>query len=130
MKLSNEIESHISQCSNTLIRKILKNLSIMLAPMAPHVASEIFHSLTTPESNQDVFSAIWPQAEAVEASMYLKKKLIVQINGKFFKSITYDPKTLPENLLSLVKVQFPFKFEIQNCKTVENINNKVFNFLF
>lgn len=76
-------------------RQVLENLVIVLAPFAPHVAEELWHSALGHESS--VCDAKWP----VWNEDYLKESTVtmaVSFNGKARYNITVNPETPREEL--------------------------------
>ena len=69
---------YINQVGSTLDRKSLETLVILLAPLAPHLAEELWQMLGNEPS---VFDAKWPE---VDPEMLVVEKVVVavQVNGK------------------------------------------------
>lgn len=79
-------------------RQVFSNLVIMLSPIVPHFAEEIWEMLGNKES---VFKASWPQYEPallVEESM----ELVVQVNGKLRSKIQASREISEEELKAMV----------------------------
>jgi leucyl-tRNA synthetase len=71
-----------------LSKQIMKNLLIILSPLAPHLTEELWHDLGQQTS---IFKATWPVYDEkliVDATI----KLIVQVNGKLRDTIEVDAK--------------------------------------
>ncbi len=85
-------------------RAILEPLVILIAPFAPHIAEELWESLTTDASlrkGESVFDAHWPQYEEkylVETSV----KLGVQFNGKVRFDMFFPADATPEQMVEMV----------------------------
>jgi leucyl-tRNA synthetase len=80
MKLNNELSDFLKksqEISKSSKDMIIKNLSILLFPMAPHIASEIYENYF----GEDLINITWPlvDAENLKDPTY---ELVIQINGK------------------------------------------------
>ena len=84
-------------------RAILEPLVILIAPFAPHIAEELWESLTpapSPRRGESVCDARWPQYEEkylVETSI----KLGVQFNGKVRFDMLFPADATPEQMVEL-----------------------------
>ena len=79
-------------------RSILADLLVVLAPFAPHVAEELWHSaLGRPDDESIVRDAAWPAFN----DEYLKESTVtmaVSFNGKARYNITVDPAASREEI--------------------------------
>ncbi len=79
-------------------RRILADLLVVLAPFAPHVAEELWHSaLGRPDDESIVRDAAWPAFN----DEYLKESTVtmaVSFNGKARYNITVDPAASREEI--------------------------------
>ena len=80
MKINNDLSKFLK--NNEDISKeskdmIVRNLCILLFPMAPHIASEVFEEYF----NEDLINTAWPQVDTknLKDPTY---ELVIQINGK------------------------------------------------
>ncbi|WP_370979763.1 leucine--tRNA ligase [Agaribacterium sp. ZY112] len=81
MELLNEVSRHADRANPqglAVEREALNSMTLMLAPIVPHIAHELWQALghTTP-----VIDAVWPQADD-NAMKRSSITLIVQVNGK------------------------------------------------
>ena len=86
MKLSNAMASHLEGSSDVFAAEALRNLFILLAPFAPHLAEELWLKLAgrTPSDaleQHSIHRQSWPQADAT-ALVRDTIELVIQIKGK------------------------------------------------
>ena len=86
MKLSNAMASHLEGSSDVFAAEALRNLFILLAPFAPHLAEELWLKLAgrTPSDaleQHSIHRQSWPQAD-VTALVRDTIELVIQIKGK------------------------------------------------
>ena len=82
-----------------------KNLVLMIAPLAPHLAEELWNILGNKES---VFSHSWPKYNPLKLQSD-EMKLVVQVNGKVRANITMDKNLNKDDILN-------------RCKDLENVS--------
>jgi len=80
MKLNNELSDFLKnsqEISKSSKETIIKNISILLFPMAPHIASEVYENYF----GEDLIKITWPlvDTENLKDPTY---ELVIQINGK------------------------------------------------
>ena len=80
MKLNNELSDFLKisqEISKSSKEIIIKNISILLFPMAPHIASEVYENYF----GEDLIKITWPlvDTENLKDPTY---ELVIQINGK------------------------------------------------
>eukprot|EP00051_Salpingoeca_urceolata_P010667 m.130873 g.130873 ORF g.130873 m.130873 type:complete len:908 (-) comp16803_c0_seq1:450-3173(-) len=88
MKLSNTLRDVHGSCSASVVAESVRTLLVMLAPMAPHVASELWEVVRAwpcPshfDSSKDVLAQSWP---AVDQTALVQDviDLTIQVGGKF-----------------------------------------------
>ncbi|MFM1811100.1 MAG: hypothetical protein RLZZ336_38 [Cyanobacteriota bacterium] len=78
MKLSNAMASHLERCSDAVALEALNVLLVLLAPFAPHLASELWLQLDGPG---EVHQQPWPQVDRL-ALVRDTVQLVIQIKGK------------------------------------------------
>ena len=91
MKLSNAMASHLEGSSDVFAAEALRNLFILLAPFAPHLAEELWLKLAgrTPSDaleQHSIHRQSWPQADAT-ALVRDTIELVIQIKGKMRGSL-------------------------------------------
>jgi leucyl-tRNA synthetase len=77
------------------VREAIEALVVMLAPMAPHVAEELWEALG--HDGSLLKSATWPQADA-DLARKDELEIPIQVNGKLRSKITATPETPDEDL--------------------------------
>ncbi|KAL7998746.1 putative leucine-tRNA ligase, valine-tRNA ligase, rossmann-like alpha/beta/alpha sandwich [Plasmopara halstedii] len=94
MKLSNLLAESRSQVEGSVAYNVaLKTLILMLAPLAPHSASEMFQALQDGSEALDVHACAWPEYDY----KLLKRahvKVVLQVHGKPRDTITVDSALL------------------------------------
>ena len=80
MKFNNELSDFLKnsqEISKSSKEIIIKNISILLYPMAPHIASEVYENYF----GEDLIKITWPlvDTENLKDPTY---ELVIQINGK------------------------------------------------
>ena len=78
MKLSNAMASHLERCSEAVATEALNALLVLLAPFAPHLASDLWQQLDGPG---EVHQQAWPQVDR-SALVRDTVQLVIQIKGK------------------------------------------------
>ncbi len=95
MELTNALYAAESDLSATVMRAVLRDLTLLMSPFAPHIAEELWHRL---HQDGSVLEARWPQADP-ELARDETVHVVVQVNGKVRDRLTV-PKGLPRNELS------------------------------
>ena len=95
MELTNELYAAEAKLSATVLRGVLRDLTLLMSPFAPHIAEELWHRL---HQDGSVLEARWPQADP-ELARDETVHVVVQVNGKVRDRLTV-PKGLPRNELS------------------------------
>ncbi len=113
MELSNELEEYLKSENPkaSVALEVIKNLVIMLAPIAPHLSEEVWHMLGYEYS---VHKQPWPEY----SEMHLDSgtvEIVVQINGKVRDRITVEKGISQEMLVELI---------MKNSKAGEMIKGK------
>jgi leucyl-tRNA synthetase len=78
MEFTNALYQDLELVSSDVQHALLESLTVLLAPMAPHLAEELWHQLG---HNTSVHEAPWPQynpADLVEEEV----EVAIQVNGK------------------------------------------------
>jgi leucyl-tRNA synthetase len=110
MELVNELQAADAQLaageiSGPVVRELLRNLVLLLAPFAPFLASELWQQLGEPG---DLLRAPWPQSDP-ELAKEDEVEIPVQINGKLITLVRVaagaDPKTVEAAALADEKVR-------------------------
>jgi leucyl-tRNA synthetase len=91
MKLSNAMASHLEGCGDAVAAEALRNLLILLAPFAPHLAEELWQKLGGRSEGDgleqhSIHRQSWPQADAT-ALVRDTIELVIQIKGKMRGSL-------------------------------------------
>lgn len=98
MKLSNLLGDKKQLNDTSAYKESLASLVKMLAPLAPHTASEMFEHLQhsglitySEEAVSDVHESVWPQFDAVLLAS-AQVKIVLQVQGKARDTIFISPK--------------------------------------
>jgi len=114
MKLSNALTDSSPECKQTLsYYQAIRTLLLLLAPMAPHISSELWQSviLAGPKisnswagtsENLDVLSQSWPQEDLTKIFVE-EKSLAILIQGKKKGVIQIQPTDNKELIEKLVR---------------------------
>jgi len=97
MKLSNALNSHGETCREPVLIEALAALVVLLAPFAPHLASELWQQLG---GQGDVHQQPWPLVDA-SALVRSTVPLVIQIKGKVRGSLDVPADADKETLESL-----------------------------
>lgn len=95
MELTNELYAAESELSGPVMHAVLRDLTLLMSPFAPHIAEELWHQL---HQEGSVLEARWPKANR-ELARDETVRVVVQVNGKVRDRLTV-PKGLPKNELS------------------------------
>ena len=125
MKLNNELSNFLKnykEISKSSRDMIIKNISILLFPMAPHIASEIYENYF----GEDLINITWPQVdnENLKDPTY---ELVVQINGK--KRFTRETEIgLGQSEVEKI-CKDDFDMNTSDFKKIIYIQDKIINFV-
>ena len=125
MKLNNELSEFLKNfqdISQTSKDMIIKNISILLFPMAPHIASEAYENYF----GEDLIKVKWPQVdtENLKDPTY---ELVIQINGK--KRFTRETDIGLEQTEIEKICKEDFNMNTSNFKKIIYIQDKIINFV-
>ena len=125
MKLNNELSDFLKnsqEISKSSKEMIIKNISILLFPMAPHIASEIYENYF----GEDLINITWPQVdnENLKDPTY---ELVIQINGK--KRFTRETEIGLEQSEVEKICKDDFDMNTSDFKKIIYIQDKIINFV-
>ena len=125
MKLNNELSDFLKnsqEISKSSKEMIIKNISILLFPMAPHIASEIYENYF----GEDLINITWPQVdnENLKDPTY---ELVIQINGK--KRFTRETEIGLEQSEVEKICKDDFDMNTSEFKKIIYIQDKIINFV-
>ena len=125
MKLNNELSDFLKksqEISKSSKDMIIKNLSILLFPMAPHIASEIYEKYF----GEDLINITWPlvDTENLKDPTY---ELVIQINGK--KRFTRETEIGLEQSEVEKICKDDFDMNTSDFKKIIYIQDKIINFV-
>jgi len=125
MKLNNDLSEFLKNLdgiSKNSKDMIIKNICILLFPMAPHIASEIYEEYF----NEDLIQATWPEVdtENLNDPTY---ELVVQINGKKKHTRQTDIGLEQSEVEKICKDEF--NMNISEFKKIIYIQDKIINFV-
>ena len=125
MKLNNELSEFLKnfqEISKSSKDMIIKNLSILLFPMAPHIASEAYEN----HFGEDLIKIKWPQVdtENLKDPTY---ELVIQVNGK--KRFTRETFIGLEQSEIEIICKDDFDLNISDFKKIIYIKDKIINFV-
>ena len=94
MELTNSLEKHLNASFCRDYRDSLRSLIIMMSPITPHLAAEMWSTLRSAEgecnpSELDVFNQCWPQYDETQLQ-WKTRPIAVQLNGKL-KGVLHIP---------------------------------------
>ncbi|MDQ1237764.1 MAG: leucine--tRNA ligase [Wigglesworthia glossinidia] len=128
MKLTNYLRCAMknSECDHLVIKKVLMIIIRLLYPFTPHVCFILWRELNGPG---DIDYAEWPVTNL--DTMNKQKKIIIQINGKLKKIMTFDNQTSEKYIKSKILKNKVIKYALQNkiVKKTIYIKNKLINFV-
>ena len=125
MKLNNELSDFLKnsqEISKSSKEMIIKNICILLFPMAPHIASEIYENYF----GEDLINITWPQVdnENLKDPTY---ELVIQINGK--KRFTRETEIgLGQSEVEKI-CKDDFDMNTSDFKKIIYIQDKIINFV-
>ncbi len=125
MKLNNELSDFLKnsqEISKSSRDMIIKNISILLFPMAPHIASEIYENYF----GEDLINITWPlvDTENLKDPTY---ELVIQINGK--KRFTRETEIGLEQSEVEKICKDDFDMNTSDFKKIIYIQDKIINFV-
>mgnify|MGYP006427324673 CR=1 FL=1 len=107
MELMNELGSvqDGSAAGHAVAREVLEHVVLMLAPIVPHIANQLWHELG---HTQSVAETAWPAVDE-DALVRDRIELVVQVNGKLRDRVAVaadaDEETIREIALAAENVQ-------------------------
>tara|TARA_B100000579_G_scaffold265497_1_gene218960 strand:- start:158 stop:2593 length:2436 start_codon:yes stop_codon:yes gene_type:complete len=123
MILNNNLSSYLNNAefiSLNLKNQIIKYVSLLIYPLAPHFGSEIYNYYF----NEEISNEEWPKSNKDKLTNP-RFELVIQINGKKKNAIEVDRGITQEEAEELCKTQF--KIEINEAKKVIFLPNKLIN---
>tara|TARA_B100000609_G_scaffold31805_1_gene22881 strand:- start:106 stop:2217 length:2112 start_codon:yes stop_codon:yes gene_type:complete len=125
MKLNNELSDFLKnsqEISKSSRDIIIKNISILLFPMAPHIASEIYENYFC----EDLINITWPlvDTENLKDPTY---ELVIQINGKKRYTRETDIGLEQSEVEKICKDDFDMN--TTDFKKIIYIQDKIINFV-
>ena len=125
MKLNNDLSEFLKNSkdiSKNSKDMIIKNICILLFPMAPHIASEIYEE----NFKEKLINVAWPKVDAgnLKDPTY---ELVVQINGK--KKYTRETNIGLEQVEVENICKEEFEMNISEYKKIIYIQDKIINFV-
>ena len=123
MKLNNDLSDYLKEDNTIQIDlkdSILRNILILLYPMSPHIASEIFQDYF----DSDISQEKWPTFDEtkLENPVY---ELVIQINGKKRHALTVNTGIEEDEVKEICTTNFDIDFS--NAKKVIFIKDKLIN---
>ncbi len=123
MILNNNLSNYLNNTkliSSELKDQIIKNVSLLVYPLAPHFGSEIYNNYF----NEEISKEEWPKSnkEKLTNPTY---ELVIQINGRKKNAIEVDRGTTQEQAEEICKTQF--KIDMNNAKKVIFLQDKLIN---
>ena len=99
---------------------LIKNILILLYPMSPHMASEIYESYFDSDISTEKWSSF--DDSKLENPMY---ELVVQINGKKKHAIMVETGIEEDDAITLCESNFDINFK--EAKKIIFIKDKIIN---
>jgi leucyl-tRNA synthetase len=81
MKLSNAMASLLTDVRPAVAQEALRTLVLLLAPLAPHLAEELWHRLVDPDPCDSVHRQSWPLLDPAALTRDTVP-LVIQVKGK------------------------------------------------
>lgn len=118
MELLNEISSFdaVSDEERAVCHFAIKNILLMIAPFAPHIAEELWEAIG---ENNSIFLHSWPVWDE-ELAKDEEIELVIQINGKLRAKLLI-PAGLPDNIVKEKALADPKIIEILNNKEIKKV---------
>ena len=125
MKLNNDLSEFLKNSKGVSKKSkdmIMKNICILLFPMAPHIASEVFEEYF----KENLIDVTWPEVDTdnLKDPTY---ELVVQINGK--KTYTRDTDIGLEQIEIEKICKEEFNMNLSEFKKIIYIKDKIINFV-
>jgi leucyl-tRNA synthetase len=125
MKLNNDLSEFLKNSKDVSKNSkdmIIKNICILLFPMAPHIASEIYEE----NFKEELINVAWPKVDTgnLKDPTY---ELVVQINGK--KKYTRETNIGLEQAEVENICKKEFEMNISEFKKIIYIQDKIINFV-
>ena len=102
--------------SRELRQEVLQSTVLMLAPIVPHIAQQLWQELT----GQDLLEASWPQAES-NAMQKSEVEYVIQVNGKLRGSLHCAVDTTEDAVRVLVREVPCVKKQLVNGLSIKKI---------
>ena len=123
MILNNNLSNYLNNVesiSSDLKNQIVRGVSLLVYPLAPHFGSEVYNNYF----NEEISKEEWPKPnkEKLTNPTY---ELVIQINGKKKNAIEVDRGITQEQAEEICKTQF--KIDIGNAKKVIFLQDKLIN---
>ena len=123
MILNNNLSSYLNNTkliSPDLKDQIIRDVCLLIYPLAPHFGSEIYNNYFNDEISKEDW--VKPNKEKLTNPTY---ELVIQINGKKKNAIEVDRGTTQEEAEEICKTQF--NIEINDAKKVIFLEDKLIN---
>ena len=123
MILNNNLSSYLNNTeliSSDLKDQIIRDVCLLIYPLAPHFGSEIYSNYFNDEISKEDW--VKPNKEKLTNPTY---ELVIQINGKKKNAIEVDRGTTQEQAEEICKTQF--NIEINDAKKVIFLEDKLIN---
>jgi leucyl-tRNA synthetase len=119
-----ELLNLVKDCAQTeeipaqraILKEVADTVVKLLAPMAPHLAEELWEILGNKES---IFKSAWPQFDE-EAAKEEEVEIVIQINGKVRTRITVLADT-PQDALERLALAEPKVQELTRNKIIKKV---------
>jgi leucyl-tRNA synthetase len=133
MELVNGLYKYVQEKNptqpETVLSFALKNLLLLMAPMAPHLAEELYHQLGFAGSAQEsIHTAVWPSFEEA-LTVDDEIELVLQVNGKIVNKLN-SPRGLGKTeleALALADLKIKEKLNGTAIKKVIVVPDKLVN---
>ncbi len=123
MILNNNLSSYLNNTeliSSDLKDQIIRDVCLLIYPLAPHFGSEIYNNYFNDEISKEDW--VKPNKEKLTNPTY---ELVIQINGKKKNAIEVDRGTTQEQAEEICKTKF--NIEINDAKKVIFLEDKLIN---
>ena len=125
MKLNNDLSDFLKNSENISKNSkdmIIRNICILLFPMAPHIASEIYEDYF----NEDLIKTAWPEVDTknLKDPTY---ELVIQINGKKRHTRETQIGLEQSEVEEICKVEFDMN--LSEFNKIIYIPDKIINFV-
>ncbi len=106
----------------------VRSLVLMMAPIFPHIAEEMWQQVGDSEKGESVHLQAWPQGDSEKAKEY-EITVVVQVNGKVRDKLTVAPGTAKDVLESqaLASPNVPKWIDGKQVRKVIVVPNKLVN---